>query len=215
MRKNFQFKVKKSTSELYILRCVHADCTWRLRATKLKECTLFKIKKYCAAHMCYGGALKHDHRQAKSWVVGHLVQEKFTDVSRTYRPKDIIQDMRKEYGVNLSYDRAWRSSEEALRLIRGDLASSYGLLAAYGEALKIMNPGTIFELELEGGKYFKYVFMTLGQSIRGFLGCIRPVLVVDRAHLKGKFRGVLLSASGVDANNQIYPVAFVIVDGER
>ncbi|XP_022156660.1 uncharacterized protein LOC111023509 [Momordica charantia] len=122
--------------------------------------------------------------------------------------------MRKEYGVNLSYDRAWRSSEEALRLIRADPTSSYGLLPAYGEALKIMYPSTIFELELEGGKYFKYVFMTLGQSIRGFLDYIRPVLVVDEAHLKWKFGGVLLSASGVDANNHIYPIAFAIVDGE-
>ncbi|XP_022157605.1 protein FAR1-RELATED SEQUENCE 4-like [Momordica charantia] len=122
--------------------------------------------------------------------------------------------MRKEYDVNLSYDKVWRSNEEALRLIRGDPTSSYGLLPAYGEALKIMNPSTIFEFELKDGKYFKYVFMALGQLIRGFLACIRPVLVVDGAHLKGKFRGVLLTAFGSNANNQIYPVAFAIVDGE-
>ncbi|XP_022155970.1 uncharacterized protein LOC111022954 [Momordica charantia] len=174
---NFQFKVKKSTPELYILRCVDSSCTWRLRAIKLMDCNLFKIKKYYSIHTCNGEVLKQDHRQAKNWVVRHLVQAKFTDVSCTYRPKDIIQDMRKEYGVNLSYDKAWQSTEEALRLIRGDPTTSYGLLPAYG-----------------------------------FLACIRPVLVVDGAHLKGKFRWVLLTASGADANNQIYPVAFVIVD---
>ncbi|XP_022154923.1 protein FAR1-RELATED SEQUENCE 4-like [Momordica charantia] len=158
--------------------------------------------------------VKEGSLQAKSWVVGHLVQSKFTDVSRTYRPKDIMQDIREEYGVNMSYDKAWRSSEEALRLIRGDPASSYGLLPAYGEAVKIMNPGTIFELELDDSKYFKYVFMAMGQSIRGFMCCIRPVLVIDGAHLKGKYGGVLLTASAVDANNQIYSVAFAIVGSE-
>ncbi|XP_022151642.1 uncharacterized protein LOC111019549 [Momordica charantia] len=56
--------------------------------------------------------------------------------------------------------------------------------------------------------------MALRCSIRGFGSCIRQVLVVDGAHLKRKYRGVLLTASSVDGNNQIHPLAFGIVDKE-
>ncbi|XP_022157476.1 uncharacterized protein LOC111024169 [Momordica charantia] len=61
----------------------------------------------------------------------------------------------------------------------------------------------------------KYAFMALGCSIRSFRSCIRLVLVIDGAHLKGKYRGVILIVTPVDGNNQIYPLAFGIVDKEK
>ncbi|XP_038887218.1 uncharacterized protein LOC120077407 [Benincasa hispida] len=86
---------------------------------------------------------------------------------------------------------------------------------AYGEALKLVNPGTIFEVEVEDGQYFKYVFMAFGPCIRGFLNCIRPVVVVDGTHLHEKYKGMLLIATCIDGNNNIYPIAFSIVDVEN
>ncbi|XP_022155477.1 uncharacterized protein LOC111022608 [Momordica charantia] len=69
-------------------------------------------------------------------------------------------------------------------------------------------------MELEEDKYFKYAFMTLCCCIRGFSSCIRLVLVIDGAHLKGKYKGIIFTAFSVDGNNQIYPIAFGIVDKE-
>ncbi|XP_022156566.1 uncharacterized protein LOC111023441 [Momordica charantia] len=69
-------------------------------------------------------------------------------------------------------------------------------------------------MKLEDDTFFKYAFTAIGCSIRGFGSCIRPILVVDGAHLKGKYRGVLLTASSIDGNNQIYPLAFSVVDKE-
>jgi len=40
-------------------------------------------------------------------------------------------------------------------------------------------------------------------------------LVVDGTHLKGKYKGVLLTASGQDANFQVYPLGFAVVDSEN
>ena len=40
------------------------------------------------------------------------------------------------------------------------------------------------------------------------------MLVVDRTHLQGKFKGVMLSVNSVDENGQIYPVAFAVVEWE-
>ncbi|GKF02831.1 transposase, MuDR, MULE transposase domain protein [Tanacetum coccineum] len=44
--------------------------------------------------------------------------------------------------------------------------------------------------------------------------CLRPLLIIDAAHLKGQYKGINLVAVGIDGNNQIVPVAFVICKGE-
>ena len=38
--------------------------------------------------------------------------------------------------------------------------------------------------------------------------------MIDGTHLSGKYKGVLLTASGQDANFQIFPLAFAVVDNE-
>ena len=57
--------------------------------------------------------------------------------------------------------------------------------------------------------------MALGSCIKGCLNCIRPVVAVDGTHLHEKYKGMLLIATCVDGNNNIYPLAFDIVDGEN
>ncbi|XP_010681440.2 uncharacterized protein LOC104896391 [Beta vulgaris subsp. vulgaris] len=44
-------------------------------------------------------------------------------------------------------------------------------------------------------------------------GC-RPILGVDGAHLKGAYLGILLTAVGKDRNNNIFPVAWAVVETE-
>ncbi|TYK30652.1 MuDRA-like transposase [Cucumis melo var. makuwa] len=59
---------------------------------------------------------------------------------RLYKSRDIIEDMRKDYGINMSYEKAWRARENAYERVRGSLEESYNLLCRYGEALKLTNP---------------------------------------------------------------------------
>ncbi|KAL0546066.1 hypothetical protein IC582_015971 [Cucumis melo] len=146
MKKKFQFVVKKSTKEVLFVRCIDNKCGWRLRAA------------------------------TKSWVVGELIKSKFKGPGRIYKPRDIIEDMRQDYGINMSYEKAWRARENAYERMRGSPEESYNLLRRYGEALKFTNSGTIFHMELEDDRFFKYLFMAVGACVRGFLNCIRPVI---------------------------------------
>ncbi|KAL0534971.1 hypothetical protein IC582_029277 [Cucumis melo] len=214
MKKNFQFVVKKSTKEVLFVRCIDNKCGWRLRAVRLKDSNIFKIKKYVKVHSCSLEFLNRDHRQAKSWVVGELIKSKFKGPGRIYKPRDIIEDMRQDYGINMSYEKAWRARENAYERVRGSPEESYNLLRRYGEALKFTNSGTIFHMELEDDRFFKYLFMAVGACVRGFLNCIRPVIVMDGTFLKNKYRGQLIVAVCLDGNNQIYPLAFGVVDRE-
>ncbi|XP_038904533.1 uncharacterized protein LOC120090912 [Benincasa hispida] len=121
--------------------------------------------------------------------------------------------MRKEYNVNISYDKAWPARETAYALVRGTPEESYIVLHAYGEVLNMENSGTRFEIELENDVHFKYMFMVLGPCIRGFSSC-RPVIIVDGSHLKGKYKGTMLVGISMDSNNQVYPLAYAIVNNE-
>ncbi|KAL0557176.1 hypothetical protein IC582_005694 [Cucumis melo] len=201
---------ESSTSE----ECIDNKCGWRLRAVRLKDSNIFKIKKYVKVHSCSLKFLNRDHRQAKSWVVGELIKSKFKGPGRIYKPRDITEDMRQDYDINMSYEKAWCARENAYERVRGSPEESYNLLRRYGEALKFTNPGTIFHMELEDDRFFKYLFMAVGACVRGFLNCIRTVIVMDGTLLKNKYRGQLIVAVCLDGNNQIYPLAFGVVDRE-
>jgi len=101
--------------------------------------------------------------------------------------------------------------------VAGSDEESYSNLAEYLHLLKLTNPGTITDIETEPDiederkERFLYMFLAFGASIQGFKH-LRRVLVVDGSHLKGKHKGILLTTSGQDANFQVYPLAFAVVD---
>ena len=75
------------------------------------------------------------------------------------------------------------------------------------------NRGTIQDCVLENGR-FKYCYFAFGALVHGFRFC-RPVICVDGSFLKSKFGGQLLVAVALDANSQLFPIAFAIVDSEN
>ncbi|GJU88431.1 transposase, MuDR, MULE transposase domain protein [Tanacetum coccineum] len=58
------------------------------------------------------------------------------------------------------------------------------------------------------------VDITDDDEIHTFLICLRPVLMIDAAHLKGLYKGTNLVAVTIDGNNQIVPIEFGICKGE-
>lgn len=67
---------------------------------------------------------------------------------------------------------------------------------------------------MDDNGHFKFCFMAFGASIEGWK-CCRPIISVDGTFLKCKFGGMLLIASSQDGNNQIFPLAYAIVDSEN
>ncbi|XP_022551907.1 uncharacterized protein LOC111202930 isoform X1 [Brassica napus] len=126
--------------------------------------------------------------------------------------------MRTDHHVHISYWKAWKSRELALESGLGNTADAYKMLPSYLSRLALANPGTVAAIETtpdEGDlKRFKYMFLPFGASAKGY-GCMRKVVVVDGTHLKGKYNGCLLTTSAHDANYQIFPIAFGIVDNEN
>ncbi|XP_022895293.1 uncharacterized protein LOC111409479 [Olea europaea var. sylvestris] len=119
------------------------------------------------------------------------IKYKYTSSRTIYTPNDIRNDMLHTYGVSLNYVKAWRSREETLKVLRGDPTDLFNNILAIFSVLQQTNH-VIASLEIDGHNRFKYCFMALGASIRGWKHC-RPVVVVDDTYLNGHYGGTLFA----------------------
>ncbi|XP_026452874.1 uncharacterized protein LOC113353520 [Papaver somniferum] len=81
--------------------------------------------------------------------------------------------------------------------------------------LGFRNKGTVTEIVTDSDDSFLYYFFAFGVCIEGFKNCFRPAFAVDGTHLTGPRQGVLLSVVGMDPDESIYPMDFVVVDSEN
>lgn len=114
IRENFNFKVQRSTTKLFVAGCTEENCKWILRAVKVRDSTSFQIRKFVKDHSCLTETRDKEHRHANSWLIGQLIKSKCQGMNRTYKPKEIIEDVQRELGVKLSYEKAWRAREVAM-----------------------------------------------------------------------------------------------------
>ncbi|XP_057807889.1 uncharacterized protein LOC131022422 [Salvia miltiorrhiza] len=98
----------------------------------------------------------------------------------------------------------------AVEMIYGGHEESYGLLPGYLHMLRMCNPGSLTDLEVDENDRLKHLFVALGSCRVAYTMCMRPIIVVDGTHLKGRNKGVLFVAVTKDGNEQMFPMAFGI-----
>lgn len=69
-------------------------------------------------------------------------------------------------------------------------------------------------IKINGKNCFLYCFMALEQRIDGFI-FVQLVIAVDRTHLKSKYKGIMFMATCFDGNEQIFSLAFGVVNLEN
>ncbi|XP_019228001.1 PREDICTED: uncharacterized protein LOC109209228 [Nicotiana attenuata] len=109
---------------------------------------------------------------------------------------------------------AWRAKEKALKFLRSHPADSYRRLSSYLYILEKTYPGSVVKLQKTEDDCFLYAFVALSKSIKGWEYC-SPVVVVDGTFLKSAYRGIMLTASTVDAAGSILPLAHAVVNSEN
>ncbi|KAL0416055.1 UNVERIFIED_CONTAM: hypothetical protein Slati_3437400 [Sesamum latifolium] len=123
-----------------------------------------------------------------------------------------------ELRFHVSKDQAYRAKRQALKKLEGSPEYQYTKLWDYVEEVRKTNIGStvILGIEEENGEVrFNRFYMCFKALKEGFLAGCRPIIGVDGCHLKGPYDGVLLTAVGVDPNNNTYPIAYAIVRSEN
>lgn len=208
----FAYRYKKNDSHRVTVKCKCQGCPWRIYASRLSTTQLICIKKMNPNHTCEGASVRVGYRATRGWV-GNIIKEKLK-ISPNYKPKEIADDIQREYGIQLNYSQAWRAKEIAREQLQGSYKDAYSLLPYFCEKIRETNPGSIVTFTTKDDSSFHRLFVSFHASIAGFQQGCRPLLFLDITPLNSKYQGMLLSATAADGDDGIFPVAFAVVDAE-
>jgi len=101
----------------------------------------------------------------------------------------------------------------------GDWKMEFARLCDYADMIKQTNPGSSCwvrtNMESTPGKnMFVYFYVCFDALKRGWLEGCRKIIGFDGCFLKGACRGELLVAIGRNGNQQMFPIAWAVVDQE-
>ncbi|KAK8643616.1 hypothetical protein V6N13_012902 [Hibiscus sabdariffa] len=194
--------------------CKQEGCPFRIYDALDKADGLYKIKTFKETHEC---SITFKNTRASYKYVGKHFLSKLRVL-----PKLKLTEMQKlgkeELKVDLSRGTCSRARRWALEEINGRVLYEFTRLFDYAYALRQANPTANIELMVERPTPFEipkfrrfYVGFTALRD--GFKKCCRTFLCLDGCFLKGK--GEILTAIGRDGNDQIYPIAWAVVEVEN
>ncbi|KAL6853428.1 hypothetical protein ACP4OV_019457 [Aristida adscensionis] len=213
-----EFGVTCSSQDKYTVKCKTAGCQFRIHASKGKYQSFWKVAKV-NEHSCRLENVVTKHRNLTSGLIANIMFNEIIekrDMACTY----IVQAMQRQFKYRISYAKAWRAKQKAMERRFGSFEASYTNMPRVLDALKDRNPDTYTAFkdtpsqQQAGVTIFHRAFIALGPCIDKFRYC-RPLLCVDGTFLTGKYKGQILTAIGVDTDNQILPVAFAFVESEN
>uniref|UniRef100_A0A1S3YWC6 Uncharacterized protein n=1 Tax=Nicotiana tabacum TaxID=4097 RepID=A0A1S3YWC6_TOBAC len=219
----FQFRVDRSNAISYALLCMSEDCEWRFKASSYISTRGYgHFNRRCTAGEKWEWDVQpaqrkdkvYEQRQASSSLIGGMIRLKLTNHKRKYTLKDIIDNVKTNLGVDVSYMLAWRAKEKAMNFLRGKPTDSYNKLPGYLYTMDMIYPGSHIRMVKSPQNEFKYVYISLYAFIKEFDQC-RPIVVVDGSHLKSYYTRTFVSANNLDGAGHILPLAYGVIDSEN
>ncbi|XP_026396819.1 uncharacterized protein LOC113291509 [Papaver somniferum] len=187
-------------------------CNWHMYAISCDgvEGSPFIIKELNNQHTCDGGFINVPNVSKN--LISSLIKDEIKQNPKK-KTKDIMEQIRREYGFDISRYYAYEGKRHALNMAWGEDEKSFAYLHWYTKQLSETNPGSRVVLETDASQKFVILFIAFGACIRGFNYC-RPLLFMDAAHLKSKYLGHMMAATRLNGDNGIYPLAYGVVSSE-
>ncbi|XP_070017356.1 uncharacterized protein [Nicotiana sylvestris] len=104
-----------------------------------------RVRKFSKDHTCSARDRLFTQRVATAPIIGRIICDKYVDPKTIYTAKDIMKDMKKHYGIDLSYWKANRSKQKALQFLRGDPSKIFPLAYAIVDKENDASWGWFFE----------------------------------------------------------------------
>ena len=217
IQENFDvIRIKNEKSRVTAI-CAANGCPWRIHASPLPDGITYMIKSLKSEHTCIRESKKTN--ATSTWMAEKLESSLRADPSMSY---DLMYtQINDSYGVQPHPMQLYRARCKARDEIEGKHAKSFKLIPQYARLLLDKNPSSIVKIDYwlrhspNNTPTFKRLFICLYACKQGFLKGCRPFIGLDGCHLKGPYGGVLLIVVSLDANNGLFPIAFMVVEGEN
>ena len=131
----------------------------------------------------------------------------------------VVGEVKRKWKVDVNDSQVYRARRKARSIIFGQYKEQYHQLWDYTATIRQTNQEScvlmkVDRLTTEMPPTFERMYLSLAAMRDGFkIGC-RPIIGLDGCHLKGPFKGQLLSAVSRDANDNMYPITIAIVEAE-
>ncbi|KAI3930594.1 hypothetical protein MKX01_037040 [Papaver californicum] len=112
-----------------------------------------------------------------------LFKKEFAKCDCVYTPRQLIEEIRRDYGIDIIYKQAYAGCKRGIEAVRGSPDESYKYLVGYSHMLELYNPGTITAIKTDANDAFLYYFFALGVCLDGFKSKCRSVFSVDSTHI--------------------------------
>jgi zinc finger SWIM domain-containing protein 3 len=106
------------------------------------------------------------HRLASQRWVASVIKEKLRN-SPNYRPRDIANDLQREYGLCLNYSQAWLRSSIAQKELYSTHEEACSQLPWFCERIVETNPGSVANVVALEDSKFRF-FVAFHASLHGF-----------------------------------------------
>uniref|UniRef100_K3YZ76 SWIM-type domain-containing protein n=1 Tax=Setaria italica TaxID=4555 RepID=K3YZ76_SETIT len=215
------YKVLHSYAEhCYTVVCEKESFSWRVCARKQKVTGKWNITKVVGPHNCADHELRMKHPQLTSTLIAKWLMA-ILQLEPKMKVRIIIRTVEElDGGYVISYGKTWRAKQRAWKMIYADWEAGYEQLPVLFNAIKAVNPGMHYEYIpkpnewKDGRQIFFHAFLCFPQCVEAFRHC-RPIFSINGTFLIGKYRSKLLIAISCDTNNNLFPLAFALVEREN
>ncbi|KAL4291677.1 hypothetical protein GQ457_14G022030 [Hibiscus cannabinus] len=213
--KRFDFKLSKNDRDKTRAVCKGQDCPWTIYASIDSRDEHYKVKTFIDQHTC---SITFKNSRASYKVVAEHFLPKLRIIP-DLKLHEMIKLGKEELKLDLTMGVCRRARELAKEEINGNYKYEFKRLFDYANALRRADTdGTIDLLVVRPTPNhrprFRRFYVCFSAMKRGFRECCRPFVSLDGCFLKGMLEGALLVAVGRDANNQMYPIAWALVESE-
>ncbi|XP_021866757.2 uncharacterized protein [Spinacia oleracea] len=201
-----------------LVKCVCDDphkCRFKIHVKKLRMEETFQIKSLRLKHTC--GVVHSSSKITSEWLAEKYLEEWRSEPY--WRLVKFRERVYKETGLHIGYYKSWFARARAKLILYGDAADEYAAVYDYGYAILQYNPGSSAYVQCQirdnPTPFFQRLYVCFEALKVGFKNGCRPLIGVDGCHLKGAHPGMILVAVSKDGNNNIFPVAWAVVEVEN
>ncbi|CAK8534363.1 unnamed protein product [Lathyrus sativus] len=206
------YATKRNDRKRIVIKCDN-ECPFHMRFNKRVVNQSWQLVSLTNDHTCHRTA---KNKQSKNdWLAKKFIS--VLSITPEMRPKGLVAESLKKCGVKLSSTQAYRAKKIALELIQGVETEQYSNLRNHAEELRRSNLNSTMMIKCDVsdiGPIFERIYVCLKACKAAFAYTCRPLIGMDACFLKGEYGGQLMAAVGKDRNNQIYLIAYVMVEPE-
>ncbi|CAN6273446.1 unnamed protein product [Urochloa humidicola] len=194
-------------------KCDWKTCPWVCLLSINSRTESWQIVTFIDNHTC---PPRRDNRLVTARRIAEKY-EKFIMANPTWKFVSMKHIVEKEMFADVSISKLKRAKAMVIQKALDATNCQYQLLYDYQLELLRSNPGSTVIVTKEPDvepPTFQRMYICLDALRKGFLAGCRRVVGLECCFYKGASNGELLCAIGRDANNQMYPIAWAVVEKE-